>query len=99
MKHINNYQMLRKLKRMEMMNARENINEKLEKLGCPPVFYNSDTKRNEVIFPVRHKSGESEELTKQEKENLKKVKAICDIAKIDLHKVFIFQSMEFEAAD
>lgn len=94
--HKNNYQMLRKIKRLGIVNARQDINEKLEKLGCRPVFYNDNTKRYEVLFCVCHKSGESSELTKQEQENFKKVKAICDSAKIYLNQVLVFQDMEFE---
>ena len=48
--HKNNYQMLRKIKRLGILNARENINDELEKLGCRPVFYNDNTKRKEVII-------------------------------------------------
>ena len=92
----NNYQMLRKIKRLGIVNARQDVNERLEKLGCRPVFYNENTKRYEVLYCVIHNSGESSELTKQEQENLKKIKAICDSAKIYLNQVLVFQSMELE---
>lgn len=86
----NNYQMLRKLKRLGIVNARQDINEKLDKLGCRPVFYNEKTKRYEVFYCVFHK-GNEKKLTKQEQENFKKIKAICDSAKIYLNDVLIFQ--------
>ena len=85
----NNYQMLRKLKRLGIVNARQDINKKLDKLGCRPVFYNENTKRYEVFYCVFHKNEKN--LTKQEQENLKKIKAICDSAKIYLNDVLIFQ--------
>lgn len=91
----NNYQMLRKIKRLGIVNARQDVNERLEKLGCRPVFYNENTKRYEVLYCVFHKENENE-LTKQEQENLKKIKAICDNAKIYLNQVLVFQDMEFE---
>ena len=86
----NNYQMLRKIKRLGIVNARQDVNERLEKLGCRPVFYNENTKRYEVLYCVFHK-GNEKNLTKQEQENLKKIKAICDSAKIYLNDVLIFQ--------
>ena len=91
----NNNQMLRKLKRFGIVNARQDINKKLDKLGCRPVFYNENTKRYEVLYSVFHKENENE-LTKQEQDNLKKIKAICDSAKIYLNQVLVFQDMEFE---
>lgn len=94
--HKNNYQMLRKIKRLGILNARENINAELEKLGCRPVFYNDNTKRYEVLFCVCHTTGQPEEFTKQEEETFKKIKAICDRAKIYLSSLVFYDDIPFE---
>ena len=93
--HKNNYQMLRKIKRLGILNARENINDELEKLGCRPVFYNDNTKRKEVIYHQFVKS-EEESNSKEEQEKIKKIKALCDKANIDFSVLCFIDNVPFE---
>lgn len=91
----NNYAMLRKIKRLGILNARENINDELEKLGCRPVFYNDNTKKKEVIYHQFVKS-EEESNSKEEQEKIKKIKALCDKAHIEFSVLCFIDDIPLE---
>lgn len=88
MRYKNNYQMLRKIKRLGMMNAHK----ELEKLDCKPV-YNSDTKRYVVPYVC---FSDSENVSKEETDKMKKIKELAESAKVDFDPVIFIDDVPEE---
>lgn len=58
---------------------------RLKKMGYAP-FYNENTKRTEIVFPVFHKR--NEELSESEKQKLETLEKLCNASSIFLNCLF-----------
>lgn len=64
---------------------------RLKKMGYAP-FYNENTKRTEIVFPVFHKR--KEELSESEKQKLETLEKLCNASGIFLNCLFFVEDVE-----